>query len=77
MNNLSKKVAIITVADYELALKKAAEVGLIAYNAGDSDFNILSDNLTEGQEDALQKIKDFLKAKRFDNCSRMYRNSSS
>ena len=63
LNNLSKKGAIITVADYELALKKASEVGLIAYNAGDSDFNILSDNLTEGQRDALQKIKDFLKAR--------------
>ena len=54
LNNLSNKGAIITVADYELALKKASEVGLIAYNAGDSDFNILSDNLTEGQSDALQ-----------------------
>ena len=61
LNNLFKKGAIITVADYELALKKAAEVGLIAYNAGDSDFNILSDNLTEGQRDALQRIKDYLK----------------
>ena len=63
LNSLSKKGAIITVADYELALKKAAEVGLITYNAGDSDFNILSDNLTEGQRDALQKIKDFLKTR--------------
>ena len=45
MNNLSNKGAIITVADYELALKKASEVGLIAYNAGDSDFNILSDSI--------------------------------
>ena len=63
LNNLSNKGAIITVADYELALKKASEVGLIAYNAGDSDFNILSDNLTEGQRDALQKIKDFLKTR--------------
>ena len=63
LNNLSNKGAIITVADYELALKKASEVGLIAYNAGDSDFDILSDNLTEGQRDALQKIKDFLKTR--------------
>ncbi len=63
LNNLSNKGAIITVADYELALKKASEVGLIAYNAGDSDFNILSDNLTEGQRDALQKIRDFLKTR--------------
>ena len=63
MNNLSNKGAIITVADYELALKKASEVGFIAYNAGASDFNILSDNLSEGQRDALKKIKDFLKTR--------------
>ena len=62
LKNLSKKGAIITVADYELALKKASEVNLIDYNAGDSDFEISSDKLTEGQKGALQKIKDFLKS---------------
>ena len=62
LKNLSKKGAIITVADYELALKKASEVNLIDYNAGDSDFEISSDKLSEGQKVALQTIKDFLKS---------------
>ena len=62
LKNLSKKGAIITVADYELALKKASEANLIDYNAGDSDFEISSDKLTEGQKVALQKIKDFIKS---------------
>ena len=62
LKNLSKKGAIITVADYELALKKASEVNLIDYNAGDSDFKIISDKLTGGQKGALQKIKDFLQS---------------
>ena len=53
--------AVVTVADYELALKKAAEVQLIEYNSGDSDFIISGDKLTEGQTAALQKIKDYLK----------------
>jgi len=62
LKNLSKKGAIITVADYELALKKASEVNLIDYNAGDSDFKIVSEKLTEGQKGALQKIRDFLQS---------------
>ena len=62
LKNLFKKGAIITVADYELALKKASEVNLIDYNAGDSDFKIASDKLTEGQKGALQKINDFLQS---------------
>jgi len=57
---LSKIGGIVTVADYELALKKASEADLIKYNSGDSDFEISSDKLTEGQKSALQKIKDFL-----------------
>jgi len=60
LQKLSKIGGIITVADYELALKKASEANLIIYNSGDSDFEISSDKLTEGQKSALQKIKDFL-----------------
>ena len=60
LQKLSKIGGIITVADYELALKKASEANLIAYNSGDSGFEISSDKLTEGQKSALQKIKDFL-----------------
>jgi len=62
LKKLSDKGAIITVADYELALKKASEANLIKYNAGDSDFEISSDKLSEGQKVALQTIKDFLKS---------------
>ena len=61
LETLSDKGAVITVADYELALKKAAEVQLIEYNPGESDFTISGDKLTEGQKSALQKIKDYLK----------------
>ena len=62
LEKLSDKGAIITVADYELALKKASEANLINYNAGDSNFEISSDKLSEGQRVALQTIKDFLKS---------------
>ena len=61
LDNLSNNGAIITAADYELALKKASEANLISYNAGASDFVISSDKLSEGQKAALQKIEDFLK----------------
>ena len=61
LHNLSNNGAIITAADYELALKKASEANLISYSAGDSDFVISSDKLSEGQKAALQKIEDFLK----------------
>ena len=62
LNNLSKKGAIIAAADYELALKKASEVNLIDYNAGDPSFEISSEKLSEGQKAALEKIKIFLKS---------------
>ena len=61
LGNLSNNGAIITAADYELALKKASEANLISYSAGDSGFVISSDKLSEGQKAALQKIEDFLK----------------
>ena len=61
LDTLSDKGAVVTVADYELALKKAAEVQLIEYSPGESDFTISGDKLTEGQRAALQKIKDYLK----------------
>ena len=62
LEKLSDKGAIITVADYELALKKASEANLINYHAGDSNFEISSNKLSEGQSVALQTIKDFLKS---------------
>ncbi|MDC0526787.1 redox-regulated ATPase YchF [Euryarchaeota archaeon] len=62
LNSLTKISAIVTAADYELALKNASKVGLISYNSGDSDFQLSdSDKLNEGQKNALQKIKNFIK----------------
>ncbi|MDI6644008.1 MAG: redox-regulated ATPase YchF [Methanobacteriaceae archaeon] len=46
-------------AEAEIALTKAAEAGLISYNQGDSDFNILdSNNLNENQKKALEYIRE-------------------
>ena len=62
LNSLTKISAIVTAADYELALKNASKVGLISDNSGDSDFQLTdSDKLNEGQKNALQKIKNFIK----------------
>jgi len=50
---------IPTSAEAEIALIKAASSGLISYNPGDSDFNILdSNNLTEKQKKALEYIRE-------------------
>ena len=43
-------------ADFELALREAAKVGLIEYIPGDKDFKILKE-LNKKQSDALDKIK--------------------
>ena len=62
LDSLTKMSAIITAADYELALRNASKAGLISYNSGDSDFQLSDSNkLNEGQKKALQKIKDFIK----------------
>jgi ribosome-binding ATPase YchF (GTP1/OBG family) len=50
-------IIVPTSADYEIALKKAAEAGLIDYLPGDG-FKILDKSkLTEQQLEALEKIK--------------------
>ncbi|UCD02933.1 MAG: redox-regulated ATPase YchF [Candidatus Aenigmatarchaeota archaeon] len=48
---------IPTSADLELALREAAEHGLIEYMPGDSDFRIISEELNEKQKSALDFIK--------------------
>jgi len=54
--------AIPVSADYELALKKAAKVGLISYNPGDEDFEIIQeDRLNQRQLNALEKIREFMR----------------
>ncbi len=62
IEKLNKASAIITAADYELALKNATKVGLITYNSGDSDFSLNDDSqLNDGQKKALETIRQFLK----------------
>ena len=62
IEKLDKASAIITSADYELALKNATNAGLITYNSGDSDFSLNDDGqLNDGQKKALETIRQFLK----------------
>ena len=62
IEKLDKASAIITAADYELALKNATNAGLISYNSGDSDFSLNDDGqLNDGQKKALETIQQFLK----------------
>jgi len=49
--------------EYELALRKAADAGLITYNPGEGSFEILKvEELSGPQVHALEKIASFLKA---------------
>ena len=62
IGKLDKASAIITAADYELALKNATKAGLITYNSGDSDFSLNDEGqLNDGQQKALETIRQFLK----------------
>ena len=62
IGKLDKASAIITAADYELALKNATKAGLITYNSGDSDFRLNDEGqLNDGQKKALETIRQFLK----------------
>ena len=62
IGKLDKASAIITAADYELALKNATKAGLITYNSGDSDFRLNDEGqLNDGQKKALETIGQFLK----------------
>ena len=62
IEKLDKASAIITAADYELALKNATKAGLITYNSGDSSFSLNDEGqLNDGQKKALETIRQFLK----------------
>ena len=62
IGKLDKASAIITAADYELALKNATKADLITYNSGDSDFSLNDEGqLNDGQKKALETIRQFLK----------------
>ena len=55
----SNYMVVSCTAEAELALRRAAEKGLIDYRPGDSNFNLLKpEGLTEVQKKALQTIKD-------------------
>ena len=48
-----------TCAEAELALRRAAEAGLVQYTPGDPEFNVTSpEKLTDGQRRALETIKE-------------------
>ena len=64
IEKLDKASAIITAADYELALKNATKAGLITYNSGDSGFSLNDEGqLNDGQKKALETIRQFLKTR--------------
>ncbi|MFW5945634.1 MAG: redox-regulated ATPase YchF [Candidatus Natronoplasma sp.] len=52
---------IPTSAEYELALRKAAENNIVDYIPGDNDFKIQRDDISREQKEALKKIKKFIK----------------
>jgi hypothetical protein len=56
-----EKVIVPVYADGELALRKAAERGLIKYNSGSPEFEIASGSVSAGQRAALEKIATVLK----------------
>ena len=58
--------AVPTSAEYELALRRAAAAGLIAYEPGASSFGVLHpEKLTVAQLKALQTIQSFLRERGF------------
>ncbi len=52
---------VSTSAEYELALRKAAEDDIVDYIPGESDFDILRKDISEDQKDALHRIRDFMR----------------
>ncbi len=65
LQSLSKAAGhpmVPTSAEYELALRRAASAGLIAYEPGGSSFEILHpEKLTAAQEKGLEKIRAFVR----------------
>ncbi|MEF8835978.1 MAG: redox-regulated ATPase YchF [Candidatus Thermoplasmatota archaeon] len=52
---------IPTSAEYELALRNAAQDDIVDYIPGDDDFEILRDDISEEQKKALEQIREFIK----------------
>src|SRR5699024_5243379 len=53
--------AISASAEGELALRRGAEAGIVAYDPGDSDFSVTGD-LTDGQRSGLDQVRDLMDA---------------
>lgn len=49
-----------TSAEYELALRKASEKDIVHYIPGDSDFEVLEDNINHDQKRALDTISKYM-----------------
>lgn len=62
LKSLEGYIAIETCAEYEYALKRASEKGLIRYIPGANDFEILKPEvLNDAQKKALEQIREYLK----------------
>ena len=53
------EATVPTTADGELALRKAAEAGVVDYDPGDADFGIVGD-LSDQQEQGLERIREVM-----------------
>jgi ribosome-binding ATPase YchF (GTP1/OBG family) len=54
-------LAVAATADGELALRKGAEAGVVDYDPGDEEFEIVGD-VTEGQRRGLERIRQVVEA---------------
>jgi len=62
MRELKDAVIVPVCAEAELALRRAAQRGLVRYIPGDPDFEIVDESkLTPQQKKALEKIRDIMK----------------
>ncbi len=55
------QAVIPTSAEYELALRKANDSGIVDYVLGEDDFEILREDISDEQKKALQRIRAFMK----------------
>lgn len=53
-------MVVPTSAAAELALRSAAKNGIISYQPGDMDFDIISDKVNEAQKKGLQSLKEII-----------------
>lgn len=58
--SLKEHIVIPTLADYELALRKASENGIVDYHPGEVSFSVLKDDINKAQRAALEKISEHM-----------------